>query len=105
MRELGPGAVAALLTDGSRPQLLDVREAWELATAALPGASHIPMGEVPDRLDELDPARPVIVLCHHGGRSARVALYLERKGFRDVINLAGGIDAWAREQDPAVPRY
>jgi rhodanese-related sulfurtransferase len=105
VRELTPGAVAALLQAGDAPQLLDVREAWEVATAALAGASHIPMGDVPARLGELDPARPVIVLCHHGGRSARVALFLERNGFRDVINLAGGIDAWARELDPSVPRY
>jgi rhodanese-related sulfurtransferase len=105
MRELPAPDVAKLLEDGSPLLLLDVREAWELATAAIPGASHVPMGEVPARLGELDPARTTVVFCHHGGRSAQVAMYLERNGFTDVINLAGGIDAWSQVIDPAVPRY
>jgi rhodanese-related sulfurtransferase len=105
MRELPPRDVAALLEQSPPPVLLDVREPWELAAAALPGASHIPMGDIPDRLHELEPARTTVVICHHGRRSARVADYLERNGFTDVINLAGGIDAWSETVDPAVPRY
>lgn len=105
MRDLGPSAVAEWLAGDAPPVLLDVREAWEVATAALPGASHIPMSVLPDRLAELDPTRPTVVLCHHGLRSARVGTWLELNGFAAVFNLAGGIDAWSRDHDPAVPRY
>jgi rhodanese-related sulfurtransferase len=63
------------------------------------------MREVPARLEELDPAREVIAICHHGARSQQVALYLERNGFSKVHNLQGGVDAWSRTVDPAVPLY
>jgi rhodanese-related sulfurtransferase len=63
------------------------------------------MGEIPARLPELDPSIPVAVLCHSGGRSARVADYLAHQGFVRVANIEGGIDAWSRDCDPAIPRY
>ena len=92
-----------------RPVVLDVREDWELrlATLQLPQAElvHIPMGQLVARLAELDRERPLRVLCHHGGRSQQCALFLERQGFADVANVAGGIDAWSALIDPAVPRY
>ena len=88
-----------------RPLLLDVREAWEVALCSLPGSVHIPMGQVPARLDEIDPEAPVVCVCHHGVRSARVAWILERSGFGRVFNLEGGIDAWARQVDPACATY
>jgi rhodanese-related sulfurtransferase len=92
------------------PVLLDVREPWELQTASVkpePGFEllAIPMSLIPVRLAELDPGRPVACLCHHGGRSQRVAMYLAQQGFGKVANIAGGIDAWSLERDPAVPRY
>ncbi len=92
------------------PVLLDVREPWELQTAAVPAAAGyevlgIPMSTVPQRLAELDPARPVACLCHHGARSQRVAMFLQHNGFEHVANVAGGIDAWSRQRDPAVPLY
>ncbi len=92
------------------PLLLDVREPNELATASIPpgGAFDlvaIPMNSVPARLAELDASRPVAVLCHHGARSQRVAQFLEAQGFAKVVNVAGGIDAWATEVDAAVARY
>lgn len=105
MRELSATAAAALLAEANPPLLLDVREPWEVETASVAGATCIPMGEVPGRLGELDPQRPILVMCHHGRRSAQVGFLLERSGFRDVINLAGGIDAWSDEVDPGVPRY
>jgi rhodanese-related sulfurtransferase len=105
MRELTAREAADLLAGPNPPQFLDVREHWEIETAAVAGATCIPMGEVPARLAELDPARPVLVMCHHGRRSAQVGFLLERSGFRDVINLAGGIDAWSEEVDPGVARY
>lgn len=95
--------------EGRSPVLLDVREPWEVGTARVaPGAvplACIPMNEVPGRLDELDPAEPVWVLCHHGMRSAQVAGFLERRGFAQVFNVAGGIDAWSLDVDHQVPRY
>ena len=85
--------------------LLDVREHAELELARIEGAHHIPMQEIPGRIDELDPARDVVCICHGGGRSRRVAEYLAARGFERVFNLTGGIDAWSQEVDPGVPRY
>jgi len=91
------------------PLLLDVREPWEVALAAirLPGvqAMNIPMGEIPSRLAELPPTQAIVCICHHGVRSLQVAAFLERQGFETVCNLAGGIDAWSMQVDPNVPRY
>ena len=87
------------------PQLLDVREPWEVEIAPMPGAANIPMHEIAARRGELDAARPVVCICHHGVRSMHVALFLQRQGFGDVLNLDGGVDAWAREVDPAFPTY
>lgn len=93
----------------STPVLLDVREAWEVQTAALslPGVRsvHIPMQQLPARLAELDPAQPVLGLCHHGMRSLQCVAFLAQQGFSTVYNIAGGIDAWSREVDASVPRY
>lgn len=85
--------------------LLDVREPWEVQTCALENCLNIPMGQIPNRLAELDPAQPVVVVCHHGIRSQRVAMFLQQAGFETVYNLNGGVDAWAREVDPAFPTY
>lgn len=85
--------------------LLDVREPEEVATAAVKGAVRIPMREVPARLAELDAEKPLVVMCHSGGRSRRVAEFLSGNGFRNVFNLKGGIDAWSTQIDSQVPRY
>ena len=89
--------------------LLDVREPWEFAHAAirLPGLHtlNIPMREIAARLGELDPQQSVVCICHHGVRSAHVVEFLERQGLADVFNLDGGIDAWSVEVDASVPRY
>ncbi len=91
------------------PLVLDVREPWEWQTASVRADGfellNLPMRAVPVRLAELDPNRPVACLCHHGGRSMQVASFLKQHGFEHVANLAGGIDAWSREVDSAVPRY
>ena len=104
VRQLTPKDVREQLTDNAG-QLLDVRETWEYALVHLPGARHVPMAELPSRLRELDPDRPVIVYCHHGIRSWHAACFLMEHGFDQVANLAGGIDAWSRDLDPALPRY
>lgn len=89
--------------------LLDVRELWEFECAAIhvDGARTLlmPMNTVPQRLVEIDAAQPVVCICHHGMRSAQVVAFLERQGLDAVYNLAGGIDAWSLQIDPAVPRY
>jgi len=105
MKELPADDAARLLASPNPPLLLDVREPWEVETAAVAGAVCIPMGQVPTRLAELDRDRPVVVMCHHGRRSAQVGFLLERSGFREVINLAGGIDAWSEQVDPGIARY
>jgi rhodanese-related sulfurtransferase len=107
MRQLSAPELAAWLKDAARPapQVLDVREPWEVGVCALAGSTNIPMGQIPARTDELDPDRPVVCLCHHGMRSLQVAAFLARRGFGEVWNLAGGIDAWAREVDPSCPTY
>ena len=87
------------------PTLLDVREPWEVSTAALPGIVHIPLRDIPARSGELDPATAVVCICHHGARSAQAGIFLESRGFTDIHNLQGGIDAWSRQVDPAVPTY
>ena len=92
-----------------KPLLLDVREPWELQTACVREAGfellRIPMRDVPARLAELDPARPIACLCHHGMRSLQVANYLAQSGFTGVVNLQGGINAWSQDIDPSVPCY
>ena len=99
--------LAQWLADPSRPApvLLDVREPWELATAAIASCVSIPMREIPARSEELDDETPIVCICHHGARSANVAMFLESLGFKQVFNLQGGIDAWSRQVDPAVPTY
>jgi rhodanese-related sulfurtransferase len=88
------------------PILLDVREPWEYQTASLPNSLLMPMGDIPSRAHaELDPDAPIVVLCHHGARSLNVTMWLRNQGFENVQSLAGGIDAWSRAIDPAVPRY
>lgn len=107
MREIAPAALAARLGDASQPAplLLDVREDWEFDHCHIDGSLRMPMGSVPARLPELDPARETVVICHHGMRSAQVCLFLQHQGFDCVLNLAGGVAGWADEVDPAMPRY
>ncbi len=108
--QIRPGGLEAWTQAQSGAALvLDVREPMELEMAALQPRGFellaIPMNEIPARLLELDPDRPVACLCHHGARSQRVAMYLASNGFGQVANIAGGIDAWSLERDPTVPRY
>lgn len=95
----------ALQTSGRPFVLLDVRESSELTMAALPGAVHIPMRSVPARIGELNPGAEIAVMCHHGGRSEQVAHFLHARGFSNVHNVEGGIDAYALRVDPKVRRY
>lgn len=105
MKNILPAQLKAELSGGRKLRLLDVREAWEFQTARIDGSTLIPMGEIPTRFTELDPDSEIVVICHHGGRSMQVAAFLERQGFGNVHNLAGGVDAWARTVDPTMPTY
>lgn len=86
-------------------QLLDVREPWEIDIASLPQCVAIPLAEILSRHREINADKPVAVICHSGGRSAKVATFLAGQGFSRVANIAGGIDAWAEEVDNSLPRY
>ncbi len=103
--EIFPRELKARMDRGDDPLVLDVREMEEVAIAPFPRAAHIPMGEIPSRLGELDPESEIVVVCHHGIRSAQVAAYLSSMGFERVLNLTGGIDAWSVAVDSTVPRY
>ena len=91
--------------EGVELTLLDVREDEELVFCAIDGALHIPMQEVPRRISDLPRNQPLVVMCHHGGRSDQVAQFLRGHGFINVHNLAGGIDSWALMVDPKMCRY
>ncbi len=91
---------------GADMTLLDVREDWETQLAPVPAELlHIPMGQIADRLGELDPKRETVVICRSGGRSGEVARFLSSRGFESVYNLTGGILAWSRDVDPRIPQY
>ena len=100
-----PAELKRRLDAGERLAVLDVREPWEVAIAQLPGTIHIPLGALPQRVGELDPAVPTVVMCKAGGRSRHAASYLAAAGFAQAINLSGGIDAWARDIDPSLATY
>jgi rhodanese-related sulfurtransferase len=85
--------------------LLDVRDADEVATVQIEGSLWIPMHEIVQRQSELDPASRIAVICHHGGRSERVAAFLSSRGFAQVFNVEGGIDTYAQRIEPSLARY
>lgn len=105
VRELSPTDYQRDAATSERTLLLDVREGWELEIAALPGAVHIPMADVPARLGELDRGRDIVVMCRSGGRSLTVARFLDAQGYPSVANLTGGVLAWSREVDPTLATY
>jgi rhodanese-related sulfurtransferase len=100
-----PAELKRRLDAGEGLVLLDVREPEELALCRIEGSVAIPMGELSLRHVELDPEQPTVCVCHHGIRSAHVAAALERLGFERLFNLTGGVERWAREVDPSMPRY
>ena len=107
--EIDVAAVQALLNEGPQQKclLLDCRTPEEHGIAAIAGAKLLPMQEITERVAELEAWRgkPIIVHCHHGMRSLRVAKWLREQGFSRAQSMQGGIDAWSTDVDPAVPRY
>ena len=106
MKSLSVRELADWLADAARPAplLLDVREPWEYQICRIEGSQLVPMRELAQNWQELPLDGPVVCICHHGGRSAQVALFLERQG-KEAYNLSGGVDAWARQVDPAMATY
>ena len=84
---------------------IDVRESYERDIAQIPGAKLIPLGELPSRMSELDSAQDIVLLCKNGARSGQAVRTLQEAGFSRLANVAGGIEAWAAEVDPSVPKY
>lgn len=112
IEQIRPSQLAAWLEKArahGEPVVLDVREPGELQVVSVQAQGFvlltIPMNSVPARLSELDPEQPIACLCHHGARSMQVAHFLSGRGFEQVANIAGGIDAWAIELDPTLARY
>lgn len=94
-----------LATTAQSPLLLDVRELWEYQICRIEGAQLIPMRQISALYQTLDPHRETIVICHHGVRSFQVSYFLEHMGFTNIVNLTGGLAAWAREVDLTMPTY
>jgi sulfur-carrier protein adenylyltransferase/sulfurtransferase len=105
--EITPAELKHRLDRGDRLTIIDVREPyeWEIGNLERHGARLIPMGELPQRLDELDRSEEIVVQCRSGGRSARVLKALRGEGFSRLLNLKGGILAWSDEVDPTIPKY
>ena len=98
-------ALRERMESGRNCLLLDVREPFEFEMARIEGANLIPLGQLPARYGELDREKEIFVMCHSGVRSERAAEFLRSAGFTKISNVAGGIDAWSQEVDPAIPRY
>jgi adenylyltransferase/sulfurtransferase len=105
MREITPLELKAKMDRGDKFTLVDVREPYEWDIANLPGAKLIPLGTVAARADELDPDTEIVLQCRSGKRSAEALGILKEKGFKNLVNLKGGILAWADDVDPTVPKY
>jgi rhodanese-related sulfurtransferase len=103
--EITPREVEALLERGEKFFFVDVREKWEYDTSRIEGATLIPLREIPSNLPLIEEAGEVVLLCHHGMRSLDAAAWLRSQGVGTARSMAGGIDRWAVEVDPAVPRY
>lgn len=107
MRQLSASQLQEWLADAqrTRPVLLDVREPWEFETCRIAGSQSMPMRGVPARYHELKRDEEIVMICHHGARSYQAGMFLEQMGFGNIINLQGGVAAWARDADPSMPTY
>lgn len=103
--DIDVATLARMRDAGEAHAVLDVREPWELAICAIDDSLNIAMRDMPARIADVPRDRPVVVVCHHGMRSFQVAAWLRRNGFANVVNLVGGIDAWARSLDPTMATY
>jgi len=106
MQSIDPEQLKARLDDArTAPRLVDIREPWEYDICRIEGSENIPMTALASRLGEIVPGRDTVIICHHGMRSRQVAEYLSSRGLDGILNLEGGLDAWARTVDPDMPQY
>jgi adenylyltransferase/sulfurtransferase len=103
--EITPQEVKAKLQNGAKLLLVDCREPWEWETCRIEGAQLMPKASVPLHIRSIEAAEEVVVYCHHGRRSLDVVAWLRAQGVEQALSMAGGIDRWSQEIDPAVPRY
>lgn len=103
--EISPRETQDLLARDEKVLFVDVREKWEYDTAHLEGSTLIPLGDIPANLQRIDSAEAIVLFCHHGMRSLDAAVWLRSQGVEGARSMAGGIDRWSAEIDPAVPRY
>lgn len=106
MQEMTATELKEKLDKGDDIQIIDVRETVEYEIARIPNSTHIPLGQILNRMSEIDPSRETVVHCKMGGRSAKAIEALTRAGFQgSLTNLKGGITAWSNDVDPSVPKY
>lgn len=106
MREFSALQLKAYLDSSEEhPLLLDVRQPWEFDICKIKNSTLLPMSQIPAESETLDSARETVVICHHGIRSRSVGRYLEQAGFRNIINLSGGVAQWAKTVDNQMPTY
>ncbi|HFE38133.1 MAG TPA: sulfurtransferase [Gammaproteobacteria bacterium] len=105
MQHISPKQLAIRLEGDESLTLLDVREPWEFEICHIDGSILIPMADIPNQLERLEKKQPLVVICHHGRRSFEIAAFLEHNGFKNLINLTGGVDAWAMEVDLDMVKY
>jgi rhodanese-related sulfurtransferase len=106
MRHFSPKELHDYLVQAdTSPLLLDVREVWEFEYCNIDGSVLIPMGELPSKLNTLDPSSDIIMICHHGIRSRQMGYYMEQQGFERITNLDGGVEQWAEDVDASMKRY
>ena len=107
MRQVSAPQLQEWLADPQRgkPVLLDVREPWEFETCCIAGSVSMPMRGIPARYRELKRDAEIVMVCHHGARSFQASMFLEQIDFTGIVNLHGGVAAWARDVDPTMPTY
>ncbi len=103
--EIDVAEAKRILGEGSSASLIDVREPYECAIGTIQGSTNIPMNTIPQYLENISKEGPLLIYCHHGGRSMQVTHFLRQNGFENAINVGGGIDAWSVEIDPSIQRY
>mgnify|MGYP000350112077 FL=1 len=103
--QISAKALQEKITGDVKPLLLDVRELNEFEYARIEGSLHIPLNQIPQRMDEIDRTVDCVVICHHGVRSQQAADFLVHSGLTNIYNLSGGIDAWSVDCDNTVSRY
>ena len=103
--QIDPNTLAGMLREGCDVIVLDVREPWEFEICRIGDSRNIPLATLQQRLAELADDRPLVVVCHHGMRSLQAAAWLRNNGFDNAVNLAGGVDAWARVVEPGMATY